>query len=73
MAISNSERDTLKAAAEIIKRETEAGERVNVRDFGSFLRRDRKATTARNPKTGATVDVPAKNVLVFKASKSTVE
>lgn len=71
--IDTTEREILKAAAEIIKRETEAGEKVIVRDFGTFARKDRKATTARNPKTGATIAVPAKNVLTFKASKSTVE
>ena len=71
MAINDADREVLRAAAVIIKRETDAGERVIVRDFGSFVRRDRKATTARNPKTGATIAVPAKNVLVFKASEST--
>ncbi|MFA6234100.1 MAG: HU family DNA-binding protein [Bacteroidota bacterium] len=71
MAINDQEKDLLKAAAEIIKRETEAGERVNIRDFGTFERKTRKATTGRNLITGATVQVPAKTVLHYKAAKST--
>jgi len=73
MAISNAEREILREAAVIIKRETDAGERVIIRDFGSFSRKGRKAKTARNPKTGEVVQVPAKNVLTFKAAKSTVD
>lgn len=73
MAISIQEREILREAAAIIKRETDAGERVIIRDFGSFTRKDRRAKTARNPKTGEVVQVPAKKVLTFKAAKSTVE
>ena len=72
MAISTTERETLNAAAEIVKRETDAGERVIMRGFGTFSRKDRAAKTARNPKTGEPIAVPAKNVLAFKAAKSTV-
>lgn len=72
MAISTSERETLYQAAEIILRETAAGERVILRDFGSFVRKARAATTARNPKTGEAIQVPAKNVLGFKAAKATI-
>ena len=43
------------------------GESVQFPGFGTFSVRKKAATTARNPKTGATVDVPAKKVPVFKS------
>jgi len=70
--MTTKERETLREAAEIIKRETGAGERVIIRDFGIFSRKDKAAKTARNPQTGATINVPPRNVLVFKAAASTV-
>lgn len=46
------------------------GERVDIKLFGSFVPKDRKARTGRNVRTGETVSVPAKRILTFKASKS---
>lgn len=43
--------------------------KVNVAGLGIFSIRDRKARTARNPKTGETVHVPAKKVIKFRVSK----
>ena len=45
------------------------GERVSLVGFGSFERRDRKARTARNPRTGTAVKVKATKVPVFKAGQ----
>ena len=45
------------------------GDKVEVRGFGSFRTRQRKARTGRNPKTGDRVDVPAKSIPYFKPSK----
>lgn len=45
------------------------GERIEVRGFGIFFSRDRKARTGRNPKTGEKVDVPQKRVGRFKPAK----
>lgn len=42
-----------------------AGEEVTIRDFGRFYVKTRPARTGRNPKTGAAVEVPAKNVIKF--------
>lgn len=44
-------------------------DKVEVRGFGSFRTRQRKPRTGRNPKTGASVSVPAKRVPYFKPSK----
>ncbi len=46
-----------------------AGDKVELRGFGSFRVRDRKSRQGRNPKTGDTVRVPAKKVPFFKAGK----
>ena len=46
-----------------------AGEKVEIRGFGSFRTRQRNSRTGRNPKTGASVSVPAKRVPFFKPSK----
>ena len=46
-----------------------AGDKIEIRGFGSFRTRQRKARTGRNPKTGDKVDVPAKRVPFFKPSK----
>lgn len=46
-----------------------AGEKVEIRGFGSFRTRQRNSRTGRNPKTGAAVAVPAKRIPFFKPSK----
>ena len=44
-------------------------DKIEIRGFGSFRTRQRKPRTGRNPKTGDSVDVPAKRVPYFKPSK----
>ncbi|TAN22348.1 MAG: integration host factor subunit beta [Acidobacteria bacterium] len=46
-----------------------AGDKVEIRGFGSFRVRQREARMGRNPKTGAAVAVPARKVPYFKPSK----
>lgn len=43
--------------------------RLELRSFGVFQVRERKERTARNPKTGITVEVPSRKAVVFKAGK----
>ena len=45
------------------------GGRIEIRGFGSFALNYRPPRTGRNPKSGATVKVPAKYVPHFKAGK----
>ena len=45
------------------------GSRIEIRGFGSFSLNYRPPRTGRNPKTGDTVEVPAKIVPHFKAGK----
>ena len=51
----------------------DAGERVELRGFGSFFSRERKSRMGRNPKTGESLAVPAKRVMFFKAGKNLLE
>ena len=46
-----------------------AGNRVELRGFGAFSVRSRPARVGRNPRTGETVEVPAKSVPFFKSGK----
>jgi integration host factor subunit beta len=45
------------------------GDRLEIRGFGSFALNYRPPRNGRNPKTGASVQVPAKYVPHFKAGK----
>ena len=45
------------------------GERVELRGFGSFTVKKREPRIGRNPKTGESVNVPAKIVPHFKPGK----
>ena len=53
---------------EITQRLAEGG-RVELRGFGTFSTRERDARTGRNPRTGDSVEVPAKRVPYFKPGK----
>lgn len=46
-----------------------AGEKVELRGFGSFRTRTREGRTGRNPKSGEMVTVPPKTIPFFKPSK----
>jgi nucleoid DNA-binding protein len=48
-------------------------EHIEIRGFGSFKVKTKKARIARNPRTGAQVQVPAKTVPYFKASRELVK
>ncbi len=45
-------------------------QKVSIGGFGTFEVRERSARTARNPRTGETVHVPARKHPAFKAAKA---
>ena len=47
-----------------------AGDKVELRGFGSFRLRHRQPRAGRNPKTGDTVQIPAKQVPWFTVGKA---
>ncbi len=44
-------------------------ERIEIRGFGSFVAKQYRARTGRNPRTGETIPVPAKRLPFFKCGK----
>lgn len=49
------------------------GRRVEIRGFGSFSVRQRKARSTKNPRTGKIMEIPPRNNLHFTMSKSLKE
>lgn len=65
--------DTTKALDAFIASVTTAlkkGDEIRLVGFGTFAVAQRTASTARNPRTGETIKVPAKKVAKFKVGKS---
>jgi DNA-binding protein HU-beta/integration host factor subunit beta len=60
---------TFNAIVETLLRE----KRIELRNFGVFEVKRRKARKARNPRTGEKVDVEPKNVVTFKPGKEMEE
>jgi len=68
-----SKKDAEKAVNAVLESITEslkAGDKVALVGFGTFDVKQRTARTAKNPRTGATVEVPASRVPGFKAGKA---
>lgn len=79
--LSKEDKDVLKAAVAIIKRELvkaqpkQVGESstLSVFKFGTFKIRVRKGREAISPATGAKITVPPKTVVGFKASNTWIK
>ena len=52
-----------------IKQAMVEGQHIEIRGFGTFKVRERRARLGRNPRTGDPVRVPARAVPVFKPSR----
>lgn len=62
-------RDIIQMFIDEVISELAQGNRLELRDFGVFEVKIRKARKARNPKTGAEVQVPEKRVVTIKPGK----
>ena len=60
----------LDATIAVITETLKADDKVALLGFGTFEVRERAATTARNPRTGETIEVAAKRVPTFKPGKA---
>ncbi len=58
---------------ELISKSLSKKQRVEIRNFGTFSVRSREERLSRNPKTGTSVLVEAKNHPYFRASKNLKE
>ena len=65
----DSER-ALSALIGVISKALGRGQSVQITGFGTFEARKRAARKARNPQTGAEIDVPATTVPAFRAGKA---
>ena len=61
------------AVFETITSELKGGGDIRLVGLGTFLVSKRKATTGRNPQTGAAINIPAANVPKFRAGKALKE
>jgi len=59
----------VEAIFDSVVRSLRAGDKIEIRGFGSFRTRERQSRIGRNPKTGDRVEVPAKRIPYFKPSK----
>ena len=69
MTKADAER-TMNCVIETIFDTLKKGDELAIAGFGSFSTSQRAARTARNPRTGAEVPVPAMRVPKFKAGKA---
>lgn len=58
---------------DVIAENIAEGHEITIPGFGKFRRKDRPARTARNPRTGEQMDVPAKSVPNFLPAKALKE
>ncbi len=58
---------------EAMKSSLKRGERIDVRDFGAFIVKNRKARQARNPRTEAAVTLKDRQAVLFKVGKELKE
>ena len=68
-----SKKDTervVNAAIDAITASLTKGEKVQLSGFGTFEVKAREARVGRNPHTKESIEIPATNVPVFKASKA---
>ena len=63
----------LDAVFETITGALKKGERVPIAGFGTFAVSKRNAREARNPRTGATIKIPARKAVTFKAGTALKE
>lgn len=59
---------TVDAFLDAVKQSLENGHNIEIRGFGTFKIKPRKARKARNPRTGDVVPVPDRKIPVFKPS-----
>lgn len=68
-----SAEEVVETVIETIIKSLKKGDEVSIAGLGIFTVKARKARQARNPRTGATVNVPATKVPKFRAAKALKE
>ncbi len=60
----------LNAFVDVVTEALAEGNRVQIVGFGSFEVKERAARTARNPRTGEEIEIPASKAVAFKVGKA---
>ncbi|HEY5701172.1 MAG TPA: HU family DNA-binding protein [Gammaproteobacteria bacterium] len=60
----------VESVLDIITSSLKSGDSVTLVGFGTFTTRKRAARSGRNPRTGATIQIPASTLPVFKPGKA---
>ena len=68
-ATKKEAQDLVETIWDTIKGSLKKQEDVAISGFGTFKVKQTKARAGRNPKTGETIQIPAKKKVAFKASK----
>jgi integration host factor subunit beta len=68
-AKTDTARETVNLFFDSIKESLAAGDRVEIRGFGSFHVKEYAGYTGRNPKTGVSVEVLPKKLPVFRVGR----
>jgi len=68
-ATKKEAQEIVEAVWDSIKSSLKKKEDVAISGFGTFRVKQTKARTGRNPKTGETIQIPAKKKIAFRASK----
>lgn len=63
----------MRILTETITESVARGEKITISGFGTFERRRRKATVARNPQTGEPMQISEQNVAAFRAGSALKE
>jgi len=58
------------AVVSAVTQALKARDQITLVGFGTFLVRERAARSGRNPRTGATIEIAASSMPVFKAGKA---
>ena len=71
-----TKRDSALAVDAVLEAMTKAltdGHELRLLNFGLFTLRNQKARPGRNPKTGASVEIPARTVVLFRPAEALTE
>lgn len=62
-------RDIIKFILSEITEDLKKGEKISLRNFGSFIKKKHKARKVRHPKTGRIITIPERITIDFNPSK----
>ena len=69
VATKKASKELIESLIETIRKSLKKKDPVAISGFGTFKLKQTKARQGRNPKTGETIQIPAKKKITFRASK----